>query len=287
MRENVTGSSSTRTQRRFCKTQRDGWMCDTDDHRLCCVRLHQSLYGYGMALLRSAYFARRGSLGTNQSCSWQVMDQITEALYEQTMDAQEGVVYFLLDQMADQHIKEAAVAYFVLLASGAWPCTPRASRKPEPAPCPLFSWPLQGSWFICAFWLQCQDLLMCYDNLCGGAGKSMSHNDLDEACEAYLERTFGERVDFAIERSLPELLQDGMVNDHEVGPAHPCPRQCACSGNHTLQLSLPIKPPNSASLTNASLRPAAPAQHPRRCASQLCVGRGCCQLSPWTRHTTC
>ena len=49
------------------------------------------------------------------------MDQITEALYEQTMDAQEGVVYFLLDQMADQHIKEAAVAYFVLLSSGLHP----------------------------------------------------------------------------------------------------------------------------------------------------------------------
>ena len=47
------------------------------------------------------------------------MDQITEALYEQSMDAQEGVIYFLLDQMADQHVKEAAVAYFVLLFSGA------------------------------------------------------------------------------------------------------------------------------------------------------------------------
>lgn len=50
----------------------------------------------------------------------QVMDQITEALYEQSMDAQEGVIYFLLDQMADQHVKEAAVAYFVLLFSGAY-----------------------------------------------------------------------------------------------------------------------------------------------------------------------
>lgn len=50
------------------------------------------------------------------------MDQITEALYEQTMDAQEGVIYFLLDQMADQHIKEATIAYFTLLSSGAPGC---------------------------------------------------------------------------------------------------------------------------------------------------------------------
>ena len=46
------------------------------------------------------------------------MDSITEALYEQTMDAQEGVVLFLLDQMAEDHVKEAAIAYFVLLSTG-------------------------------------------------------------------------------------------------------------------------------------------------------------------------
>ena len=47
-----------------------------------------------------------------------------EALYEQTMDAQEGVIYYLLDQMTEQHIKEVLVAYFILLSSGAafWPC---------------------------------------------------------------------------------------------------------------------------------------------------------------------
>ena len=48
----------------------------------------------------------------------QVVDQIMETLYEQTMDAQEGVIYYLLDQMADQHIKEVLVAYFILLSSG-------------------------------------------------------------------------------------------------------------------------------------------------------------------------
>ena len=41
-----------------------------------------------------------------------------EALYEQTMDAQEGVIYYLMDQMTEQHIKEVLVAYFILLSSG-------------------------------------------------------------------------------------------------------------------------------------------------------------------------
>ena len=36
----------------------------------------------------------------------------------QTMDAQEGVLYYLLDQMADQHIKETLLAYVILLSSG-------------------------------------------------------------------------------------------------------------------------------------------------------------------------
>lgn len=49
----------------------------------------------------------------------QVLDQITERLYEQTMDAQEGVLYFLLDQMSDQHVKELLLAYAFLLRAGA------------------------------------------------------------------------------------------------------------------------------------------------------------------------
>lgn len=48
----------------------------------------------------------------------QVLDQITQRLYEQTMDAQDGVLYFLLDQMADQHVKELLLAYVLLLKLG-------------------------------------------------------------------------------------------------------------------------------------------------------------------------
>ena len=39
-------------------------------------------------------------------------------LYEQTMDAQEGVVYFLLEEMAQQRIKENLLAYTLLLSRG-------------------------------------------------------------------------------------------------------------------------------------------------------------------------
>ena len=62
-----------------------------------------------------------GTLRSSCPAAVQVMEQITEALYEQTMDAQEGVIYYLLDQMTEQHIKEVLVAYFILLSSGAVP----------------------------------------------------------------------------------------------------------------------------------------------------------------------
>ena len=39
----------------------------------------------------------------------------------------------------------------------------------------------------------------------------MSRQELDKTCEDYLQNTFGESVDFAIERSLPELLDDGLI----------------------------------------------------------------------------
>ncbi len=59
----------------------------------------------------------------------QVVDQVTKALYEQTMDAQEGVTDWLLDQMAAQHVKELLLAYYLLLLSGAPPPPP-----PPPPP---------------------------------------------------------------------------------------------------------------------------------------------------------
>lgn len=42
-------------------------------------------------------------------------------------------------------------------------------------------------------------------------GKPLSKAELDGAIERYLERTFGEAVDFALENSLPFLVKDGLV----------------------------------------------------------------------------
>lgn len=41
--------------------------------------------------------------------------------------------------------------------------------------------------------------------------KGLSKAELDSAIERYLERTFGESVDFALENSLPFLVKDGLV----------------------------------------------------------------------------
>lgn len=48
------------------------------------------------------------------------MDQVTQQLYEQTMDTQEGVVYLLLEEMAQQRVKEYLLAYALLLLKGAF-----------------------------------------------------------------------------------------------------------------------------------------------------------------------
>ena len=49
----------------------------------------------------------------------QVVDTITKKMYECTMDAQEGVVTFLLEEMAAQRVKELLLAYALLLSRGA------------------------------------------------------------------------------------------------------------------------------------------------------------------------
>ena len=46
----------------------------------------------------------------------------------------------------------------------------------------------------------------------------MSQDRLDQACEEHLAAHFGQEVDFAIERSLPELLDVGLVTVNDVSP---------------------------------------------------------------------
>lgn len=43
------------------------------------------------------------------------------------------------------------------------------------------------------------------------AGKPVTAKELDERCEAYLKEHFGEAVDFALEKSLPVLIEDGLI----------------------------------------------------------------------------
>ena len=43
------------------------------------------------------------------------------------------------------------------------------------------------------------------------AGESMTQEALDKRCEIWLDRMFGQRLDFAIENSLPVCLEDGII----------------------------------------------------------------------------
>ena len=57
--------------------------------------------------------------------------------------------------------------------------------------------------------------------MCARAGTPLSQADLDGACERHLRERFGERRDFAIENSLPTLLQDGLIGrDAQARPPH-------------------------------------------------------------------
>jgi hypothetical protein len=46
-----------------------------------------------------------------------ISDAMTKGLYEKTRDSQEGVLFRLLEEMTDQHIKEVLLAYIILLTS--------------------------------------------------------------------------------------------------------------------------------------------------------------------------
>ncbi|KAK9862890.1 hypothetical protein WJX84_001679 [Apatococcus fuscideae] len=55
---------------------------------------------------------------TAQYQKQRTIDSMTERLYEKTQDAQVGVIYRLLHQMAEQRIKQNLMAYFILLING-------------------------------------------------------------------------------------------------------------------------------------------------------------------------
>lgn len=53
------------------------------------------------------------------------------------------------------------------------------------------------------------------------AGVPLTQRQLDDACEAHLQQRFGEKLDFAIENSLPFLVHDGLIKETE--DVSPCP----------------------------------------------------------------
>ena len=58
---------------------------------------------------------------------------------------------------------------------------------------------------------------------CVGAGAPLTQRQLDDACEAHLQQRFGEKLDFAVENSLPFLIHDGLVKETaDVRPHAPC-----------------------------------------------------------------
>ena len=44
------------------------------------------------------------------------------------------------------------------------------------------------------------------------AGEPITQSQLDRRCEDYLKSNFKEAVDFALENSLPLLLEDGLIS---------------------------------------------------------------------------
>ena len=44
-------------------------------------------------------------------------------------------------------------------------------------------------------------------------GVPLTQRQLDDACEAHLQQRFGEKLDFAVENSLPFLIHDGLIRE--------------------------------------------------------------------------
>lgn len=45
----------------------------------------------------------------------ELMKQMSQTVFDISMDSQEGAIYSVLDEMADQFVKEMLLAYFLLL----------------------------------------------------------------------------------------------------------------------------------------------------------------------------
>ena len=89
----------------------------------------------------------------------ELQKQMSLKVYDISLDAQEGVLFSILDEMSDQYVKEMLLAYFILY------------KHNEP----------------------------------------LTGDELDTMCEDFLEDKFDVKIDFAMDDSLPRLLQTGLV----------------------------------------------------------------------------
>ena len=53
-------------------------------------------------------------------------------------------------------------------------------------------------------------LALIYD-AASAVGEPLTQEALDKRCEIWLDRIFGQKLDFAIENSLPVCLEDGII----------------------------------------------------------------------------
>lgn len=114
-------------------------------------------------LVWARFFQMYSSMQAERS---EMIQEMTNILYDKTDDAQEGVLSMLLEDMAEQQLKEAVIAYIILFMAG--------------------------------------------DE--GGA----SMQELDKRCEDFLEEHFGLKLDFAVEDTLPRLLEWKLVTKSEM-----------------------------------------------------------------------
>lgn len=169
--------------------------------------------------------------------------QMAQTVFDVSLDANEGAIYGVLDEMADQYIKEQMLAYFMLVKHK-YPATearPRPRVPPAavhahvprhrgaalalchvPHPCTL------SRMHACAPHNRrvgrahgCNNSSMrsARTSAPGRAHLERAQSDararvqeeLDEMCESFLSERYDMKVDFAIEESLPKLMADGLI----------------------------------------------------------------------------
>ncbi|KAJ9526551.1 hypothetical protein QJQ45_017685 [Haematococcus lacustris] len=173
----------------------------------------------------------------------QMIQTMTNLLYDKTTDAQEGVVSMLLqlrrvsavlrplqpaalkphppltpvgaayeqEDMAEQQLKEAVLAYTLLPDDPMLPGDLPSLDKPAKQPAEASGGSLQ-SYQQLSMSAQHHSPTCMFSQLMHG--EEVSQEELDQLCEAFLEEHFGLRIDFAVEDALPKLVKWGLVKEN-------------------------------------------------------------------------